>query len=111
RTSGEKSLEHLATNILAAHGEATDGPVLHGLLEAAIHDGDWLTTEPLADALARTAYGPAVSTIHQAWAINRRSHARAAYLQALATLDRNGAPALYEEAADDCESQVRGLVP
>ncbi len=80
-----------------------------GLLNAAVDDGDWLSTEDLAAGLSRVGEAAAVPVLTRAWSRTLHSHARAAYLRSLTVLRADGLAKLYAEAVDDCESEVRGL--
>lgn len=107
----DEFLRFLAGRLLANLGLATDGPALLNLFDAAVDEGDWLATEQLAVGLGRIGESTAVPLLTRAWDETLHSHARADYLRSLVALGADALPALYAEAVDDCESEVRGLVP
>ncbi len=107
--SGDEYLVRLGETVIAEHGEVQDGPALLGAFEVAVADDDWLHTEPIARGLGRVGYEASIRSIVDAWAVTKHSHARAAYLEALAGLRASGLGLLRDEALDDCESEVRDL--
>lgn len=107
----DEFLRWLAGRLLASLGEPTDGPALVGLLDAAVDEGDWLATEHMAIGLGRLGETAAIPSLTRAWAETLHSHARADYLRSLVALRADQVLSLYAEAVDDCESEVRGLLP
>jgi hypothetical protein len=105
----DTALQHLGQQVVAACGGRDDAAVLLRLFDGAVDSSDWLGTEPLADALLRVEYVPAVSSVVRAWSLTQHSHARAAYLKVLVGLGAPEASQLIDEAYDDCESEVRVL--
>ncbi|GIE78901.1 hypothetical protein Aph02nite_48510 [Actinoplanes philippinensis] len=111
-TVADHPLTWTALRVLAAHGDAGDAPALAAGLE-------WLDARPndrcgyhdLARGLARVG-GPAavavVSRLHQLW-FSPHSYERAGYLDALVTLDADGAQRKIVEGLWDCEADVRLL--
>ncbi|MCV2393132.1 hypothetical protein OEB99_02310 [Actinotalea sp. M2MS4P-6] len=106
-TSSDPYLERVAQGIVADHGVDEDVPTIVDLFETAAASGDWLITEPLADAFGRLGVTAAREALLQAWASTQHSHARAAYLRALHDVGSPEAAELVAEATDDCESEVR----
>lgn len=97
----------LGRNLLAAHGGPDDAPQLLGWLDEAVATGEWCASEGLADGLARLGHTPAVPSIARAWELTPHSFARKHYLPALIQLEPPDLEVYLDEAADDCESDVR----
>ncbi|MCU7731157.1 hypothetical protein ODJ79_46235 [Actinoplanes sp. KI2] len=105
-------LRWTAFRLLAAHGDATDAPLLVAGL-------DWLDSraddrcgyDELVTGLARIG-GPAAATalprLRRLW-FSPHSYERPAYLRALVALDPAGAERLVVEGLWDCETDVRLL--
>lgn len=107
----DEYLRWIAGKVLARLGEVSDGPALAALFDEAAREGDWTATERLAAGLGRVGEPRAVPLLLRAWRETPHSHARAAYLRALTALRADELPALCAEAIDDCENEVRALVP
>lgn len=107
--SDDPYLRGVAETILADHGEVEDTPTIVEVFETAVGEGDWLTPEPFARALARLEVTEAHGVLVGAWSSTQHSRARAAYLEALHALRAPETEGLIVEARDDCESEVREL--
>lgn len=107
--SDDDWLRGLGRNVICAHGGPDDAPQILGWLDEAVADGEWCVTEDLADGLARLGHQPAVPSIARAWELTPHSFARKYYLPALIQLEPPDLQAYLDEAADDCESDVRDI--
>lgn len=107
----DEFLAPLAGRILAAHGSSEDGRMLLEMFDADLDEGFWTSTEELAGGLGRIGVNAAVPSLVRAWEATLHSHARVSYLSALAALGSDNLGVLYAEAVDDCEREVRDLVP
>ncbi|MET9611283.1 hypothetical protein [Kitasatospora indigofera] len=109
--SGERWLTALALDVLAAHGELQDLPVLLAEFQALRSRHEWCGYKDLALALAR--FGPAaaeaVPLLRLLWLRNPHSYERASYMTALAAIDPSGLGQVYVQSLWDCESDVRLL--
>ncbi|MCX5213479.1 hypothetical protein OG689_30145 [Kitasatospora sp. NBC_00240] len=109
--SAEPWLASLALDVLAAHGELQDLPVLLAEMQALRARREWCGYKSLALALAR--FGPAaaeaVPLLRLLLQRNPHSYERASYLTALAAIDPSGLDPVYVRALWDRESDVRLL--
>lgn len=106
---GDGWLRGLGMDIISAHGGPEDAPQILRWLDEAVADGEWCVTEDLADGLARLGHMPAVPSIARAWELTPHSFARTYYLPALIQLEPPDLQVYLDEAADDCESDVRDI--
>lgn len=102
-------LRGLGREIIAAHGSPDDAPEVLAWFDEAAAEGAWCVTESLADGLARLDHQPAAPAIARAWESTPHSLARRCYLPALIQLRPPALQGYVDEAADDCESDVRDL--
>ncbi|MFE2917102.1 hypothetical protein [Kitasatospora indigofera] len=109
--SGERWLASLALDVLTAHGELQDLPVLLAGFRALRARREWCGYQAFALALA--GFGPAaaeaVPLLRLLWLRNPHSYERASYLTALAAIDPSGLDQVYLQSLWDCESDVRLL--
>ncbi|WP_370216779.1 hypothetical protein [Kitasatospora sp. GAS1066B] len=104
-------LSWLGIEVLAAHGESRDLPVLLGELAAQWEVHCWCGPDTLAAGLAR--FGPeaaqAEPLLRRYWLETPHSYERPAYLKALAAIDLPGVDELLVESLWDCEEESRLL--
>ncbi|GGV26174.1 hypothetical protein GCM10010495_47610 [Kitasatospora herbaricolor] len=109
--SAEPWLALLALDVLTAHGELQDLPVLLAEFQALRARRGWCGYKDLALALAR--FGPAaveaVPLLRLLWLRSPHSYERASYLTALAAIDPSGLDQVYVQSLWDCEADVRLL--
>ena len=108
--STDEWLQELGKNVISAHGAQDDDHQILAWFDKAVADREWCVTEYLADGLARLAHSAALPSISRAWEITPHSVARVHYLAALLRLDPADLQRYVDEAANDCESDVRDLV-
>ncbi|MFE3504483.1 hypothetical protein [Kitasatospora sp. NPDC059160] len=107
--SDREWLAGLGTEVLAAHGDEGDVPLLLAELERHWVDGVWCGPDGLARGLARfgSGAGGAVSLLRRFWLYTPHSYERPAYLEALAAMGSAGMDEAFTESLWDCESGAR----
>lgn len=107
--SDNRTLAHLATRVLAEHGDSSDTGTLHAALKDYIARGEWCTAETPARGLGRLGARDAANDLMAAWENTPHSLARVTFLQALIGCCAPWAEACAKEGLLDCQPEVRQL--
>ncbi|MDX3187842.1 hypothetical protein PV458_05475 [Streptomyces sp. MN03-5084-2B] len=106
--SATHPLRWRAVLTLTEHGEAADVPALLDALGRLDGDkDDWCGYDALARGFARLGVTEVVPRFRALWYRTPHSYERAAYLEALLTLDPDATRHLLPDALADCEGDVR----
>jgi hypothetical protein len=93
---------------LAEHGDAADVPALLDALDRLDGDkDDWCGYDALARGFARLGITEAAPRLRSLWRHSPHSYERAAYVEALLTLDPDATRQRLPDALADCEGDVR----
>lgn len=105
----DESLRGLGQDVVAAHGGPDDAAEILRWFDDAVAAGEWCVSEDLATGLARLDHQPALPSIAYAWESTPHSTARRFYLPALMRLRAPDLRAYVDDAAEDCEDDVRDI--
>jgi hypothetical protein len=93
---------------LTEHGDADDVPALLNALDRLDDDeDDWCGYDDLARGFARLGVTEAAPRLRSLWRLSPHSFERAAYVEALLTLDPDATRQQLPDALADCEGDVR----
>ncbi|WP_410572339.1 hypothetical protein [Amycolatopsis sp. cmx-4-61] len=93
---------------LTEHGTVADVPALLAALDRLDRDrDDWCGYDALARGFARLGVTEAAPRLRSLWHRSPHSYERAAYVEALLTLDPDATRPLLPDALADCEGDVR----